>query len=109
MLLPIVLLLTSAASMQIADAVNGKQTADARKEAQSFERDRQFNKQFDAGIFAGHGQRVVCAKITAYVFSSGENPKLKYVTDCPTLRPFQPKRAHRNDGDKDQRTLQVAQ
>lgn len=108
MLLPIVLVLTSAVSMQIADAANGKQTADAPKDAQFVEGNRQFNKQFDAGIFAGHGQRVVCAKIMAYVFSSGENPQLKYVTDCPTLKALQPKRADRNGSDENQQpTLQL--
>jgi hypothetical protein len=46
MLLPIVLLLTSAAAMQLADpsAANGKQTVNARNDAQSFERKPQDNK-----------------------------------------------------------------
>ena len=41
--------------------------------------------------------QAVCAHITAYVFSDGENPELQYVTDCPNLdAPNQTERARRN-------------
>lgn len=59
---------------------------------------------FDKGIVVGRNPcladgtcQPVCAEITAYVFSDGENPHFKYVTDCPNLDvPYRTERARHN-------------
>jgi hypothetical protein len=102
MWLSIVLVLASGASMQQADnaaADTAKQfsvsqhdqTADEGPAVLPSIQIRRGNKQsLDPGIVMGAGcnpeqRECVCASITAYVFSDGENPKLKYVTHCPNL------------------------
>lgn len=45
-----------------------------------------------------------CMSITAYLFSDGEDPRPKYVTNCPNLDvPLQNERAHRRDNGKAER------
>jgi hypothetical protein len=110
MLLPIVLLLATAGSMQPANSAAAKsefstnrpQTVITDPGPNSFLRGRPgAENRFDKGIIlpnhscvAQEGCRTGCLSITAYVFSDGENPTLKYVTDCPNLDvPLQNKRA----------------
>ena len=109
MLLPIVLLLATAGPVQ--QATNGAASAEQSSHQartvitdpgpNSFLRGKPgAENRFDKGIIlpttcvAAEGCRTGCLSITAYVFSDGENPQLKYVTDCPNLDvPLQNKRA----------------
>ena len=118
MLLPIVLLLASAASMQQVDAgaatakqisaSDHTQAVDEGNSAQPFVRKRQRHT-LDEGIIVRHRPcrsdqecNTGCLSITAYVFSDGENPELKYVTDCPNLDvPYQNKRAQEKGAGND--------
>ena len=103
MLLPIVLLLATAASTRQVDAAGTakqslssehSQVADELTRADGFVNNPQL-EEFDKGIMLPHGSQKGCLSITAYVFSDGENPQLKYVTHCPNLDvPLQNKRAH---------------
>ena len=116
MLLPIVLVLASAASMQAPDPGAAKRVS-APINSQVFGRSNNENGFVikprpnqpgpDEGIIIPHRNcrsdqecKTGCLSITAYVFSDGENPQLQYVTDCPNLDvPYQTKRAHRNGTD----------
>ena len=118
MLLPIVLLLASAASTQQVDAgaatakqisaSNHSQAVDEGNSAQPFVLKRQRHR-LDEGIIIRHRLcrsdqecNTGCLSITAYVFSDGENPELKYVTDCPNLDvPYQNKRAQEKGAGND--------
>lgn len=103
MLLPIVLLLATAASTPQVDATaTAKQPLSSQQSqvvgeptgADGFLSNPQW-KQFDKGIMVPPGSQKGCLSITAYVFSDGDNPQLKYVTHCPNLEvPLQNKRAH---------------
>ena len=113
MLLPIILVLASAASAQPANPSAAQQASAAvRSQVQnSFRPTDNFVRKLprnqapaDDGMIirrreCGSDQecKAGCLSITAYVFSDGENPQLRYVTDCPNLDvPYQTKRAHRN-------------
>ena len=106
MLLPLVLLLASAGPMQQTDNVVVPSIEQSATTSQprtllgnpgpnTFLHRRRGNRFMpDKGIIIP-ARANGCLSITAYVFSDGENPKLKYVTDCPNLEvPYQTKRAH---------------
>jgi hypothetical protein len=108
MLLPIVLLLATAGPVQQANvaasveqSTHQPQTIITDPGPNSFLRGKPgAENRFDKGILlpttcvAEEGCRNGCLSITAYVFSDGENPQLKYVTDCANLDvPLQNKRA----------------
>ena len=119
MLLPIVLLLASAGAVQQADNVSSASTeqfstphqtiSDSGSTGFVHKRDRN-RHMLDEGIIhrkepclAQHECQTGCLSITAYVFSDGENPELKYVTDCPNLDvPYENKRARKKGADNDQ-------
>jgi hypothetical protein len=120
MLLPIVLLLASAAPAQQTDvAVPAEQTAISEQnhgaisnpEPNTFLRGKPRHRNSgDEGIIVQKNPCIAdgtcktgCLSITAYVFSDGENPQLKYVTDCPNLDvPFQTKRAQHHETNTEQ-------
>jgi hypothetical protein len=125
MLLPIVLALAGAASVQPAGnmaAVNVKQFS-APDQIQALEHSNRgdgFVHKFNDGAGIDRGMIVShqkcgpnqecsagCLSITAYVYSDGENPHRQYVTDCPNLEvPYQMKRAHqKHSGTDDQPRL----
>jgi hypothetical protein len=112
MLLPIVLLLATAGPIQqINNAVVASAEQSSKSQPRTFLTDPGPNRfvirrpgagnEFDKGIIhpehpcvREEGCRTGCLSITAYVFSDGETPTLKYVTDCPNLDvPLQNKRA----------------
>jgi hypothetical protein len=116
MLLPIVLVLASAASAPAADTATAKLPSasnhnqvlnDGNNEHGFVIKPRRNQPGPDEGIIIPHRDcrsdqecNTRCLSITAYVFSDGENPQLQYVTDCPNLDvPYQTKRAHRNGTD----------
>ena len=118
MLLPIVLLLASAGAVQQTDNVasgSQEQFSTARQvvshpEPNGFIRGKPHHGfSGDEGMIVRHRPcrsdqecKTACLSITAYVFSDGENPKLKYVTDCPNLDvPYQNKRAQGKGMDND--------
>jgi len=103
MLLPIVLLLATAASTPQVDAATTAkplssehiQVADEPIRADGFVIHTGPQWEIDKGIMLPPGSQKGCLSITAYVFSDGDNPQLKYVTHCPNLDvPLQNKRAH---------------
>jgi hypothetical protein len=120
MLLPIVLLLATANPTQQANKATAlpqnaavepsalvEQTATSNPGQNRFVNPGQARRLprtplYDKGIIvpknpclADHTCETGCLSITAYVFSDGETPELKYVTDCPNLdAPYQSKRAH---------------
>ena len=121
MLLPIVLLLASAGPIQQADkATTAPEQFTAEEQNRAVNNNQDSNRfvnpgqpgpndrrrrmhQFDEGIIVKNACladgtcKDVCAEITAYVFSDGENPKLQYVTDCPNLDvPYRTQRARHN-------------
>jgi hypothetical protein len=112
MLLPIVLLLATAGPIQQvgnAAAASAEQSSKSQPRrfltdpgSNTFVRGKHNDGQLpDEGMIigphpcvSGEECRADCLSITAYVFSDGENPQLKYVTDCPNLDvPLQNKRA----------------
>jgi len=113
MLLPIVLLLASAGPIRLADQVAATQMENSATTKQA--RTLLPNSGPNTFVHERRGERVMpdqgiiipangngCMSITAYVFSDGENPELKYVTHCPNLVvPYETKRAHRNEPDSD--------
>jgi hypothetical protein len=112
MLLPIVLILASAAATANPAAVNPEPSSTSKKIILSnpgpstfaHHLNPQSGNMPDPGIMlprnpciAERECQVGCLSITAYVFSDGENPELKYVTHCPNLElPYQNERARRN-------------
>lgn len=124
MFLPIVLLLATAGSTQQVDratAVEQSSTVDRSEIIISNPGPNRFvnpgperrlprTPLYDKGMIvprnpclADHTCQSGCLSITAYVFSDGENPELKYVTDCPNLdAPYQTKRAHRDTPNSEQ-------
>ena len=103
MLLPIVLLLATAGSVQQANnaAAGGTEQISKPQAVTTLtnpEPNRFVHRLPDAGETFDKGMIVpehpcnpeeecqkACASITAFVFSDGETPELKYVTDCPNL------------------------
>jgi hypothetical protein len=122
MLLPILLLLASSASVQPVQAGtnSGAAVSAADKSSKASNPDKTgqdgFVRKFpdrrqipDEDIIQRHdcasGQecKTACLSITAYVFSDGENPQLKYVTYCPNLDvPNWTERAQRKGTGNDQ-------
>ena len=122
MLLPIVLLLASAAPAQQATdvaAATQRSSTEQNRGAISNPGPNSFfvhpepnarKPQIDEGIIhpkhpcvADGTCKTGCLSITAYVFSDGENPELQYVTHCPNLDvPYQTKRAHHDETDTEQ-------
>jgi hypothetical protein len=111
MLLPIVLLLASAGSIQPTESIatrNPQQSASSERPrtlltdpgANRFVIGPRRNRQSpDEGIIipASPRRNTGCLSITAYVFSDGESPELQYVTHCPNLDvPYQTQRARHN-------------
>lgn len=124
MVLPIVLLLASAGPMQQADHAKGASAEQPSKpqiispltnpEPNRFvHRFPGAGEALDKGILptnlpcdAQHECEQVCAKIMAFVFSDGETPELKYVTDCPNRDvPPQTERANGKRPRRDQPSL----
>lgn len=122
MWLSIMLVLASGASMQQADdaaADTAKQfsvsqhdqTADAGPVVPpSIHIGRRNKQSLDPGIVMNAGCRpekgeCVCASITAYMFSDGENPKLKYLTHCPNLELPQATQTQGSDENRQQPTV----
>ena len=112
MLLPIVLLLASSASIQPTDSIVARRplAPDQSQLPNHLDSSNGFVRRFggnqpgaDQGILiprrncSPQNCNSACMSITAYVFSDGEYPQLQYVTDCPNLDvPYQTERAHRN-------------
>jgi hypothetical protein len=116
MLLPIVLLLGAASTPVDAGVTTAKQDSasdyseavDEGKSTQPFVHNFHGSGQtMDRGVMLPHGRNTACMSIRAYVFSDGDHPELKYVTDCPNLDvPYQSKHAHGNGNDHtDNRTI----
>ena len=121
MLLPIVLLLASAAPAQqatdVAAATQQSSITEQNRGAISNPVPNTFLRgkprhcnSGDEGIIVQKNPCIAdgtcqtgCLSITAYVFSDGENPQLKYVTDCPNLDvPYQTKRAQHHETNTEQ-------
>ena len=113
MLLPIVLLLASSASIQPSKPAIARQdfAADQSQLPTNLDTRNGFVRKFggsepgaeDGILIPGRNCssrqdcKKACMSITAYVFSDGDYPQLQYVTDCPNLDvPYQTKRARRN-------------
>jgi len=111
MLLPIVLLLASSASIQPLDPPVARRPLAVDQSSNDLDAPNGFVRRFgenapgaDEGILipgrncsSRQDCKKACMSITAYVFSDGDYPQLQYVTDCPNLDvPYQTKRARRN-------------
>ena len=107
MLLPILLVVGSVASGAQATDTGASKNQEFPTTAQHRTLDPGFV--IPASCPEGSPCKPVCASIRAYVFSDGENPQLKYVTDCPNLKLPEPQRA-RKDGSGDEqnhRTVEI--
>ena len=110
MLLPIVLLLASSASIQPLDPPVARRPLAVDRSSNHLDAPNGFVRKFGGNERSDEGTLIPsrncssqrdcqepCMSITAYVFGDGEYPRLKYVTDCPNLDvPYQTKRARRS-------------